>query len=465
MLPSYASNAATVSAAGGYGEVLRIAIPLILSTASLTVTLFVDRMFLSWHGQSEVAAAVPGGLTYFTLCSFFMGTAQYVNTLVAQHDGAGDTRACARAVWQGVFFSVASAPLILCCIPVGIHVFSWAGHGAELLKLEQEYFSILMVGGVMLPFNGALSSFFSGRGETRVVLWGNLAGNLVNTIMCYILIFGKLGLPELGIRGAGIATAISQVVPTIYWASVFLSDRYQAAYRSRAELRWDRRLFLMLLRYGLPAGVQFCLDVAAYTVFVLVVGRLGEVDLAVSNIVGSIEMLSFLPMVGMSIATATLVGRYIGMDEPLLAEKSVRSAFRLAMGYMGIMAVVLLAFPEFFIDLFRFRGDATTGFDTIIEKGCPILRLVVVYTLFDTLFIVYSGALRGAGDTRFAMWAQILLAWVFFVPPVYLIIEYLQMGLLAAWLWGVVYVIALGMLFWLRFKAGYWTQIRMVHQT
>ena len=460
----HASNAVAAATPGGYREVLRIAVPLILSTASLTVTLFVDRMFLSWHGQSEVAAAVPGGITYFTLCSFFMGTAQYVNTLVAQHHGAGDKPACARAVWQGVFFSAISAPLVLCCIPLGRLVLSWAGHGADLTKLEQEYFSILMVGGVMLPFNGALSSFFSGRGETRVVLWGNLAGNLVNVALCYVLIFGKLGAPELGIRGAGMATAASQVVPTIYWATIFLSRRYQPSYRVRDQFRWDRRLFVMLLRYGLPAGTQFCLDVASYTVFVLLVGRLGQVDLAVSSIVGSIEMLSFLPMVGMSIATATLVGRYIGMDEPRLAEKSVRSALKLAMGYMAIMALMFLTFPDVFIEVFRSRGDAQAGFAAIIAKGVPLLRLIAVYTLFDTLFIVYSGALRGAGDTRFAMWAQIIVAWAFFVPPVYLIVDYFKMGLVAAWLWGVVYVIVLGVLFWARFTSGYWKTIHMIRQ-
>ncbi len=89
--------------AGGYAEVLRVAVPLILSTASHTLTLFVDRMFLSWYGQASVAAATPGGITYFTICSLFLGTAQYVNTIVAQHHGAGDKPACARAVWQGVF--------------------------------------------------------------------------------------------------------------------------------------------------------------------------------------------------------------------------------------------------------------------------------------------------------------------------------------------------------------------------
>lgn len=446
---------------GGYKEVLQIAVPLILSTASLTVALFVDRMFLSWYGQTSVAAATPGGITYFTFCSFFLGTAQYVNSIVAQHHGAGDRPACARAVWQGIFFSLASAPVIIALIPLSSLIFSWSGHGAEVAELETDYFSILMLGGVMLPMNASLSSFFSGRGKTGVVMWGNVVGNAVNVLLDYLLIFGKFGFPEMGIRGAGVATAVSGVLPVIFWGSIFLSAHYERRYRTRQEFRWDKRLFIMLLRYGVPSGVQFFLDVASFALFVLLVGRLGVVDLAVTNIVLSIELLAFLPMIGMSIATATLVGKYIGRGNPSLAERSVYSALKLALGYMGAMALLFFFFPEVFLAMFKYRTTGGQDFETIVARGTTLLRLVAVYTVFDTLFIIFSGALKGAGDTRFAMWVQILLAWLFFVPPVYVIVEYLDLGLVAAWIWGVAYVILLGIVFWARFHSGYWKRIQM----
>ncbi|MGO9567841.1 MAG: MATE family efflux transporter [Desulfomonilaceae bacterium] len=450
--------------AGGYREVIRIALPLVLSTASLTLMLFVDRMFLSWHGQDSVAAATPGGITYFTICSLFLGTAQYVNTIVAQYHGSGDKPACARAVWQGVFFSVAAAPLILASIPIGKIVFRWSGHGVAVGQLETEYFSILMVGGVVLPFNAALSSFFSGRGRTAVVMWGNLVGNAANFVLAYVLIFGKLGFPEMGIRGAGLATAITGAIPGLYWSFVFLSPRYQATYRTRKEFRWDPRLFSTLLRYGVPSGVQFFLDIASFTMFILLVGRLGEADLAATNIALSIEMLAFLPMVGMSIATATLVGEYIGRGRPEIAQKSVYSALKMAMAYTAILAVLYLLVPGFLLELFRPAAHGGEEFETVLAKGVVLVRLVAIYTLFDTMFIVFSGALKGAGDTRFAMWAQVLMAWIFFVPPVYLIVEYFHVGLFAAWGWVLVYVVALGVIFWLRFRSGYWKTIRIIER-
>ncbi|MFC1834212.1 MATE family efflux transporter [Thermodesulfobacteriota bacterium] len=449
---------------GGYREVLRIAVPLILSTASLTITLFVDRMFLAWYGRAAVAAATPAGITYFTICCLFMGTAQYVNTIVAQHFGKGDKPACARAVWQGVFFAVACAPIILACIPLGRLVLSHSGHGETLIQLEKTYYSILMLGGVMLPLQAALSSFFSGRGRTKVVMWGNFLGNMANIALDYLLIFGKLGFPAMGIRGAGIATAVTMVIPVIYWGAIFLGPRMREAYGTIRELRWDSRLFFMLLRYGLPSGLQFFLDIASFAAFVLLVGRLGELDLAISNIVLSIELLSFLPMVGMSLATATLVGQYIGQDRTHLAEKSVRSALRLSMAYMTTMAALYMLFPDFFLELFRVRANPGSEFELLLEKGRGILRVVAMWTLFDTLFIVYSGALKGAGDTRFAMWAQVILAWGFFVPPVYVMLEYLHLGLTAVWSWGLVYVIVLGVVFRARFRSGRWKRIQMVEE-
>ncbi len=447
---------------GGYREVLGLAMPLVASTASVTVMLFVDRMFLSWYGQASVAASVPGGATYWTIICLFLGIAEYVNTIVAQHFGAGDVRACMRAVWQGVIFSAMSMPLILLGIPVGCAILSWGGHDPEVLSLEKDYFTLLMLGGVMVPLNAALSSFFSGRGETSAVMWGNLLGSLARIGADYVLIFGKLGFPELGIRGAGIATIIAGFVPTLYWGYLLRAPELRRVYGTWAECRWDRRLFGMLLRYGLPSGVHFFLEVGSFTAFVLLVGRLGEQDLALTNIVFSIELLSFLPMIGMSIATATLVGRYIGEERTDLAEKSAYSAFRLTFVYSGMMSLLFVLIPGAFLELFR-TGSGLTGNDAaMMHRGAALLRLVALYTLFDCVYVVFAGALRGAGDTRFVMWAQIVVGWFLFVPPVYVAVEKLHAGLYGAWCCLLGYAICLGVVYWLRFRSGVWKSIKML---
>jgi multidrug resistance protein, MATE family len=295
-------------------------------------------------------------------------------------------------------------------------------------------------------------------------MWGHVLGNVANIILDYILIFGRLGFPEMGIQGAAIASAVTMIIPAVFWLALILSARYQQKYGTKREFRFDRRLFIMLLRFGGPSGVQFFLDVASFAVFVILIGRLGEHELAASNIVLSIEMLSFLPMMGMSIATATLVGNYIGSGRLHYAERSVSSALKLALGYMILMATLFVTIPETFLGIFRSDMHSHESFKDIMDQGVIILRLVAIWTLFDTLFIIYSGALKGSGDTRFAMWAQVLLAWVLFVPPVYIIIEYLRLGLIAAWAWGAFYIVVIGLVFWRRYRSGRWKEIQMLKQ-
>ncbi len=447
---------------GSFYEVLRVAIPLVLSTSSLTVTLFVDRLFLSWQSLESVAAVTPGGITYFTICCFFQGVAQYVNALVAQSHGAGNFKGVSRSVWQGAIFAVLSIPLMLMCIPLGVMVLNMAGHDPAVLKLETEYFSILMIGGIIVPLGVVFSTFFSGRGKTSVVLWGNLAGNIFNIVMDYILIFGKFGFPEMGIKGAAIATSLSNIIPLAYWSVQFLSEKYQVPYNTRGEIGWDRKTFFILMRYGIPSGAQFVLDIGSFTAFVLIVGKLGVTDLAVTNIALSIESLSFLPMVGISIATATLVGEYIGQKKPDIAEKSVYSALKISVVYSSVLAILFWIAPTQLLELFRAEADSGFHSEAFHVRGAFVVRLIGLYTVLDTVFIVYTGALKGAGDTRFAMWAQVVIAWIFFVPPVYLMVIHFGMGLYSAWSWLVVYVVVLAVVFHTRFRSGYWKSIRMI---
>ncbi|MFH0958858.1 MAG: MATE family efflux transporter [Pseudomonadota bacterium] len=445
----------------GYPELLRVALPLILSTSSLTLTLFVDRLMLSRHGIADVAAVTPGGITYFTICCFFQGTAQYTNALVAVKHGTGDKIGCSKVVWQGIWFSLISFPFLMASIPLGCWVLGNTGHAPNLIELEKEYFRILMYSSVALPLNAALSSFFSGRGRTSPVLIGNLIGNAANIVLDYLLIFGNFGFPELGIKGAGIATAITNFFPTIYWAFLFLGKRFQKEFRTRKEIRFDKASFRTLLRFGLPSGAQFFLDIGAFTAFVLIVGKISEIDLAATNIALSIETLSFLPMVGLSTATCAIVGKYIGSRRVDIAEQRVTCAIGIALFYTGVVAIIFWVAPEYLLKLFMPYQGNPDDFEPLMTRGITLVRIIAVYTLFDTIFIIFNGALKGAGDTRFAMWAQVVMAWFLFVPPVYFMVTYFELGIFAAWSWLLLYVVGIGAIFWLRFRSGHWKTIQI----
>ena len=190
----------------GYREVLVIAIPLILSTASWSVQHFVDRMFLAWYSPETIAAAMPAGMLNFSMVSIFMGTAGYVSTFVAQYYGAKRFHRIGPALWQGVYMSLIGGFLILIAIPFAAPIFKLVGHSPQVQQHEIDYFRILCMGSFFPIASYALSGFFSGRGKTWPVMWVNIFTTAVNLVLDYALIFGHWGFPELGIKGAGIAT-------------------------------------------------------------------------------------------------------------------------------------------------------------------------------------------------------------------------------------------------------------------
>jgi MATE family multidrug resistance protein len=446
---------------GSWREILSISYPLILSTASMTIMHFVDRMFLSWYSQTALAAATPAGITAFAIVCFFMGVSQYTTTIVAQYFGADENTMCGRATWQGVFFSLASYAVILLFIPLGPSIFRWGGHPGHIVELEVKYFSILMMGGGLIPLQSALASFFTGRGDTKTTMMAVTIGNGVNGVLDYGLIFGKWGLPEMGLTGAALATVLASIVPVAILITLFLRKEDHRRFATR-QVRFDLSLFKKLLRYGTPAGLQFFLEISCFTLFVIIVGRLGEVQLAVSNIVLTIDMLAFMPVIGVSIATSTLVGQSMGRKKPELAEKTTYSALMIAFTYMGSMAIIFVLFPGPLLSIFRARGSEFQDFSVLLSHGRYLLILVAIYTVFDALGMIFSAGLKGAGDTSFVMWAAVIAGWALFVPPVYLTVSVFHGGLILAWVWATLYIVLLGLVYWWRFRKGKWKTIDMI---
>ena len=237
-------------AEGGYREFLVIAFPLILSTAAWSVQHFVDRMFLTWYSTEAMAAALPGGMTNFVFASFFIGVASYVNTFVAQYNGAGRRRRVGPALWQGGYLAVISAAAAGILILLAQPIFDLIGHEASIREQEVTYFSILCFGHPPLILATALSCFYSGRGRTWMVFNVNVAATAVNIVLDYGLIFGKWGLPAWGIRGAAWATNLAEV----FAALVFL--RTAVAGKVPARVRHPFRLALRPRPVRPPAAVR-----------------------------------------------------------------------------------------------------------------------------------------------------------------------------------------------------------------
>ena len=331
---------------GGYRETLRVAWPLIISMGSFTLMQFTDRLFLAWHSAVSIQAALPAGILSFTMVSGFMALAGYANTFVAQYHGAGETGWCSRATAQGILLALASWPLTLALIPIGLWLLRVSGHAPAVLEEERAYFTILMLGCVSAPLTAALGGFFSGRGDTFTTMITNVIGNLLNIALDYAMIFGHWGFPAMGIRGAAWATVIAGFVSPALLFILFFSRRFNSTFQTRREFRYDPALMRRLIRFGLPAAAHLVLDVGAFTLFVLLTGRLGGTALAASNIALSINNIAFMPLIGISIAASILVGQYQGRRESAIAEKAGWTSMKIGWLYMGVIALTFVVFPR-----------------------------------------------------------------------------------------------------------------------
>ena len=448
---------------GGYREVLVVAIPLILSTATWSVQHFVDRMFLTWYSPEAIAAAMPAGMLNFSMTSIFMGTAGYLSTFVAQYYGAKRYHRIGPVLWQGVYVSLLGGFVIVCAIPFAEPVFRLVGHSPLVQQDEVAYFQILCLGGGAYSASYALSGFFSGRGKTWPVLWVNAATTFVNLVLDYALIFGHWGFPELGIRGAGIATVVAGVFSLVLFFALLCSGSNNDTFHTIKGWRLERDLFVRLLRYGFPSGVQFFLEMAGFTAFVLLVGRLGIASLAATNIAFNINTLAFMPMIGSGIAVSVLVGQYLGGDNPDRAQSAVYSGFHLTLVYMLSIAAAYVLVPDVFVAPFALRADPA-GFSEIYGYSIILLRFVAVYSVFDTMNIVFCSAIKGAGDTRYVMLITVILSVFVFILPVYLAVVVFELGLMVAWIFATAYIISLGFIFYLRFLGGKWKTMRVIER-
>jgi MATE family multidrug resistance protein len=445
---------------GGGREVLRIAYPLILSQMSITFQGFMDRLFLTWYGAEAVAGVVTGLFTTWPVIALFIGTGQYLTTFVAQYHGAARPWRIGPAVWQGVYFSVLAGLAGAALVPLVDPVFRSAGHPPEVLAAEVTYSSILLLGAFPAVLMATLSSFFAGRGETRVVLLVNIATTLVDTVLNYLWIFGKGGFPRAGVAGAAWSTLIVQALGAAIFLGLILAPRHRREYATLSGFRLEWALLGRLLRFGLPTGLQYSLEVLAFGLFMVIVGRLGTAPLAATSIAFNLNMIVFLPMLGLGVAVSSLVGRYVGADRPELAERSTWSAFWMSLAYFAACGLVYLFAPRVLLAPYAAGADPQS-FAEVARLTAVLLRFVTLYSIFDMMNVVFAGGLKGAGDTTYPLVATIVLGWVAMLGPTWLAVES-GAGLYAAWGAPTLYVLVLGVLMMRRFAAGRWKHMRVI---
>ncbi len=445
---------------GNIFEAFNISMPLVLAMAANAINQFIDRIFLARYSDEAIQGSLPGGILSWLFLCFIIAVASYSGTFVAQFWGAGSKRDAARAFGQGLRLTLFSCPIFLFAIPLGHWLFDLAGHAPAVMQAEKNYYDILMLGGIFVTAQSVISGFFTGQGRTRIVCLASVIGTTANIVLDWIMIFGHFGFPALGIVGAGIATVIAAIIPTIILAVIALRDPLLRGKRFFAAYKYKRELLFRIVRYGTPSGLHQFLDVLTFAVFVMMTGRLDAMSFAVSNIVFSINHLSFAPLLGFQQASTVMVGRYQGEGDSAAATRAGWNCTIIGVVYVTIFAVFVLTCSDWIMDLFR---SSNTSFEhgAFRKLGHTLMILLVSWGYFDATDLILSGGLKGAGDTKFVMISIVSISVFLWMPAVFLIMAY-NPSIVALWFTMPLYCGVIFMIILCRWISGKWKSIRLV---
>ena len=439
---------------GNMREVIALAYPVVLTQLSMTCMMIVDSAMVGRLGATQLAAVGFGGIWMWTILSLLLGTATGVQTFVSQMDGAGNARECGGWCWQGIWSVVpATALLVVGIWPYLPDLVAFIGPSTELQGEATDYITHRLPGEVGLAFHMVLTSFYRGIGETRTPLYTSLFANVLNAILDYGLIFGELGLPEWGLSGAGVATAVGN------WASAVLL--FVAFRRRSLDIRYDTHLvgpdlraIARFLRTGLPVGGQWIIGTTSWATVVTMVAHMGDKSMAASQAFLMLMSLSFMQAVGISVAASTLTGRYVGAQQLDAVRRSFDSSVKVGLVLGGAIALLFITLPEMLLRIF-------TDDPAVVALGRPLLLVGAGFQFCDSVAIICSGALRGAGDTRYPFLIETATGWGLFVPLAYVLGVRLDLGLTAAWFAGLCYVFLMAIALIYRFRSGAWQRIRI----
>ena len=445
---------------GGSRELLALAAPLILSQGFMTVQVFVDTVLLARHDPGEMAASLPAVMWFWLPFGLLQVTAGYTSTFVAQYTGAGRPHRVGPAVWQGIHFAILAGVVMLLLVPAAPLVIALGGHDPAVQSLETAYLRCLAFAAQPMLVMAAVNGFFSGRGQTWTVLCIEAFGTAVNVVLALALIFGRAGFPEMGIVGAGVATAVGSWASALLALGLLLKRRYRKEFATASGWRPERDLLWRLMKYGGPAGGQVFLDVLVFTLFVQLVGRLGKAQLGATTLTIRLNMIAFLPMFGLGQAVCILVGQRLGANRPDLAERSAYTGLKWTFAYMCSIAVIYLTLPRLLVSVFE-GGRDPEYFAAVAAIVPGLLVCVAAYSVVDAVNVTFGFALRGAGDTLFVTLATFCLAWPIMVLPTYLVV---RSGGSVYWAWwfATAHIFAMAGCFYLRFRTGKWKSMRVI---
>lgn len=447
---------------GEANTLIRLAIPMIISQGAFALMIFTDRYFMAQISPLHMAAALGGGVSSFLCLSFFVGLVAYGNALVAQYFGAGNYEKCPKVISAAYMITLFSLPIIWIMGYASTYLFTWMGHSPAQIALETDYLFVLQLGAGFALAKIALACFFAGTGRTQIVMIADTLGVLINIPLSYLLIHGLLGLPKLGIVGAGLGTLLSNLIVIGIYAIPYFSQRNRNKYSINKSFVVDKNIFKRYLRLGIPSGAELFMNMAAFNLFLLMFQSFGVVEGASAAIIFNWDILSFVPISGMAIAVVSLTGRKLGANDISAIESVSRAGFLIALGYASLLALLFYYFQEPMINLFL-TNTAPDQAKAIFDLSKFMMIGLISYLLADAIVQIAGAVLRGVGDTKWLMITSISIHWLMLFAQI-VVIKVFNLSSKIAWLVFVVMILALAIIYLLRLAQKKWLEDDFRHK-
>ena len=432
---------------GELRALLLLAIPVVLSELGWMAMSIVDTIMVGRLSPAAIGAVGVSSALFYTPALFGIGLLLGLDTLVAQAFGRGDFDDCHRALAQGVYLAILYTPVAMLLVGFAPHLF-------PLLKITEavrapawQYLQLLNWSALPLLLYVAFRRYLQGVGKVRPVTFALISANLVNWFGNWVLIYGKLGLPAMGVRGSALSTVGARAYMAgvlVWWAWKHERDRGHPLFAHWPGLR--PALFRRLLQLGWPAASQVVFEVGAFSLATLMAGRLSPDILAAHQIVLNSASLTYMVPLGISAAAAISVGHAIGAGDRARARRNGSMAIAIGAVFMALAAVAFLTIPQHIIHVYT--HDSQT-----VAVAVRLLAVAAVFQVFDGIQGISTGAMRGLGKTRGPMLINLVAYGVIGLPIGYALCFKTSLGIYGLWTGltlALIFAAALVLTMWLK---------------
>lgn len=429
-----------------YRSLLKLGLPIVVGQLGIIVVGFADTMMVGRYSTNDLAAASFVNQMFNLAIVFAMGFSYGLTPVVGGLFGRNEKERIGGALKNGLAANAVVAVFltaIMYILYLNIHRLN---QPVELLPLMRPYYIILLISLIFVMLFNAFKQFADGITDTKTSMWILISGNIINILGNWLLIYGKLGFPELGLLGAGLATLFSRIAMLAIFVIIFFtSKRYNVYKQGFITSVINKTEYLKLNKLGMPVALQMGMETASFSLTAIMVGWLGATALAAHQIMVTVGQLGFMMYYGMAAAVAVATSNYHGKKDYANIQSTASSGFHIILA----MAITVC------IPLFLLRGIIGDWFTSSTEVTAMVAQLIIpfiIYQFGDGLQCNYSNALRGISDVKPVMLYAFIAYFIISLPSGYLFGIMLGWGITGIWLSFPLGLTSAGLMFYLRFR-------------